>query len=305
MSRIGSALMSAALAAAMGCLGAQGAGDLSALGDEFNDPRSLAGWKVMSEEEGLPDRIERMDIGESNPGCLTIVPLIGGWWQGYQGAFLYKEVTGDFFVSLGIRVTGKNTALPTSKWNRGGLLVRRPVDPEANRKKVVENFFHITSGVDDKGCADVYTGNSVNNSYTWALAPATAIKESRDMELGIARIGNCFVALSKAPGEGWKIRNRKLRPDMPATIQVGIQASADPYDASGNWSNPKYSYEAFSASVVPSSLPPDIVCIVDWYRLRRPDIAAARAAELEGLFLNRSILTDDALMAELTPALGL
>src|SRR5689334_12061733 len=102
--------------------------DLSALSDEFNDAASLASWKNLSTVEGWPSQIEKMDVNATSPGALYLVPYTSTWFEDYHGAFLYKEVTGDFMVTTRIKANGKHSAVPTSAFSLSGIMARAPRD---------------------------------------------------------------------------------------------------------------------------------------------------------------------------------
>ena len=123
--------------------------------------------------------------------------------------------------------------------------------------------------------------NSVNNYYSWELFVRDDLKTSTPVELCIIRLGSAFIAMSRNEDEKWIIRNRFKRKDMPVTLQVGIQASADPYDENRNWAALKYSFEEFNSKIIPSTLPSDIICNADYIRFKRPQIKKSLKKSLE------------------------
>src|SRR6266511_1342354 len=114
----------AAAAAALALATVAGAGSLPSLSDSFDDAATLSQWHFI--EGDLQDGVApTFDIGRTTPGELTIVPGRSWWVDGTRAFALMKPVRGDFVATLRLRVTGKDTASPSTNWSLSGLLVAR------------------------------------------------------------------------------------------------------------------------------------------------------------------------------------
>jgi hypothetical protein len=186
---------------------------LASLSDTFADPASTSAWQVL--EGDLQDGVApRFDIARTTPGELTIEPG-RSWWVDRTRAFaLFKPVTGDFVVTVAIRVTGKTSPAPTANWSLSGLLVRRPTSDRAK-----ENWLAFRVGRVDG--VDVFERKTtVNGRSELVLSPA----QTGSVELRVARVGRYFELLRRYPGQRWQLHRSYVRSDLPATLGVGIDA---------------------------------------------------------------------------------
>lgn len=106
---------------------------LAALSSEFDDPADLAGWRLLSDEEGHG---ARHDVIEVVGGALRVVPnawddpTLGdggqgpGWFQDRKGPLLFRELDGDFAVRARVTATTTAGGAPQSAFSSAGLLVR-------------------------------------------------------------------------------------------------------------------------------------------------------------------------------------
>lgn len=243
--------------------------ELSQMSDEFSDPETLRGWTTLSQAEKLPDRIERMDIGETSPGHLYILPKSAAWWAGYHGAYLFKVVRGDFVVTTRLKVTGKGGSEPSGIWTISGLLVRAPGDLSAARELRKENWIYLMTG---RGPVEarVVDAKSTRDSFNaWDITPAQA----GWYELRIARIGPVFILLCRPDGADWTVRKLVLRSDLPEALQVGVNVTSD-FKLSASMTPARYNAEVFEGK---STI--DATTLVDWVRFSAvPDRPQALAA---------------------------
>ena len=214
--------------------------DLAPLSDEFESVGSLKNWKNLSETEGGPNRIEKIEAAGGN---LTIVPLSGAWWAGYHGIYLFKEVKGDFAITTRLEVTGKETEEPSRIWTISGLLLRKPADPQTSRDQAKENWIYLMTGRGPATERVIDAKSTVDSNNQWDITPAKAGWH----ELRVARLGPLFVALIRPEGGAWAIRKRILREDLPETIQAGINVTSD-FDVSRTMPAVKYNGELFPES---------------------------------------------------------
>jgi hypothetical protein len=250
-----------------------GGDDLSALDDEFNDASSLRNWSRLSDTEGWPDQIKRLDVNTTTPGSLHLEPYTSFWFGDFHAPYLYKRVTGDFVVTTRVLVTGAHDQVPQQSYSLGGLLVRSPHDEGAKAwKEKSENWFFITAGSGDGDHVPQYeTKNTVNGSSRLELTPRTV----GWTELSVVRTGSHFALLRRHEGEGWKILRRLDRPDLPPTLQVGLVAYTD-YDTAKGYLifNRVAAYHRDAADIAKAGVP-DLIARFDYVHFRRPNAAGA------------------------------
>jgi hypothetical protein len=198
--------------------------DLQSLSDEFTDEKSLANWKQFHEVEGWRSMIKTLDVNKTTAGSLHLEPSVAGWFEDYQGAFIFKEVTGNFLVTARVKTRGKETEMPTALWSLAGLMVRAP-RPEATKDKWQprgENWLFFTTGVADPVTQPVFESKTTGNSKSnLKLRPA----KTGWVELGIARVRSAFILLYRYDGETkWTVHERFHRRDLPRAVQVGLNA---------------------------------------------------------------------------------
>ena len=201
-----------------------GTDDLQSLSDEFTDEKSLAGWKQFHEAEGWRSMIKTIDVNKSSAGSLTLEPAVAGWFEEYQGAYIFKEVMGNFFVTARVKTRGRETELPTALWSLAGLMVRAP-RPDSTKDKWIqrgENWLFFTTGVADPATVPVFESKTTSNSKSnLKLRPA----KTGWVELGIARVRSAFILVYRFDGETkWTVHERFHRRDLPRSLQVGINA---------------------------------------------------------------------------------
>jgi len=236
--------------------------DLAGLSDEFATAASLARWRQFDEAEGWPSMVKRMTVDEAS-GELRLEPYTSGWYEDFHAPFLFREVTGDFVVTARLRADGLDGGVPTVPWSLAGLMVRAPRDvTPATWRPGGEGWLFLTTGVADAPGQPVFeTKTTVASRSTLRLQPARA----GWVELRIVRRGPAFELLTRYDGEEWVTRERFDRPDLPATVQVGINAYTDWYSAGALRADPL----RFDTTVIRDGTP-GLLLRVDWVRFARP-----------------------------------
>ena len=238
--------------------------DLQILSDEFNDEKSLSNWKQFHETEGWMTMTRVLDANKTSAGNLYFEPATSGWYADFHGAFLFKEVTGDFLVTSRLKVAGKTAELPTALWSLTGLMVReaRPAANKNNWQPGSENWLFFTTGIAETAGQPIFeTKSTVNSRSNLKLRPARA----GWVELGIARVRSAFVLLYRYDGETkWQVQERFHRRDLPRTVQVGVNAYSDWYGAQEFHNDPL----KFNTVSVKNGKA-DLVLTVDFVRFRR------------------------------------
>lgn len=239
--------------------------DLVPLSDEFDDARSLTTWKELATVEGFPNRVQTLDVDTTSPGHLYLVPYTCTWFQDYRGVFLFKEITGDFDVRTRIHATGKETEVPVRHYSLTGLMARAPRDitPET-WEPWQENWMFITTGYGDAhprraGKPQIETKTTKDSDSMLSLI----VSRTGWVELRMVRLGANFLMLYRFEGEDWKLSRRFVRPDLPPTLQVGLNAytnsQAIPPDQA-----------AFIRE--PTTEPGDLIVRNDYVRFQRPRV---------------------------------
>ena len=239
--------------------------NLTELSDEFNDSTTLSNWLMLTDSEGWWDMLKTADIDTTSAGHLYIEPDTSGWYAEFHGAYLYKEVTGDFVVTTKLWAKGKESDIATAAWSLTGLMARtqREGTPET-WEPGQENWVFITTGVADDVTRPVFeTKTTVNSASTLRLHPT----QSGWVELAMARIGANFVMLARYEGEAWKIKARFTREDMPETLQVGLNAYTD-------WFSRDTEDPVIFNNVQTTDGNPDLIVLVDYIRFHRPTLPA-------------------------------
>jgi len=263
------------LAALVLSLPALAPGQVSLLSDEFDDPATLADWQRIHQVEGWnADQLEVLDIDTTQPGRMFLMPHTVSWYQDWRGPLVHKSVTGDFVVTTEVHPTARDgVSLPATDFSLGGIMVRTPraiTDPSTDWSPGGENYIFVSMGRANNshgGSFEYEVKTTITSVSNLEIEPAPAASS----QLQIARIGEYVLALLRPAGGSWTVHRRYHRPDLPATLQVGLVAytdwpgmgSTDPYWHNGNvvtgaGTNPDlavgFEYLRFNAPQVPASL---------------------------------------------------
>ncbi len=283
--------------------------ELAGLSDEFDDAASLSQWMNNDAVEGWDaNKLEQWDIDASSAGRMRLMPYSSSWYQDFTGAYVFKEVTGDFVLTTRLDVSRRNNepGRPTSDYSLAGLMVRAPrgitqaapqpgypsnvvlpVPPPAQGQPNhyvtdwqpgTENYIFLSYG---------FGNNAVNNnpnqwqyevktttngvSTLYPRAHGVPAGES-NATLQIVRRGSTFLLLRRHGNGPWIIENRFERPDLPQTVQVGITTYTDWNLVANGWDyvSPVQPYHQ-NRIVNVGVGNPDLVADLDFVRLQRPD----------------------------------
>ena len=248
--------------------------DLAALSDEFDNAATLRRWQDHAVVEGWPSMTDRVDINTTAPGHLYLVPRTSTWFEDYHGVYLFKTVTGDFDVTTRIQATGKTTDLPQRTFSLTGLMVRAPrnVTPETWTPGG-ENWVFITTGYGDNapgraGKPQIETKTTQNSRSHLTLIRS----QSGWVYLRVVRVSSAFLMLYSFDGQEWYLSQRFTRPDMPATVQVGLNAYT-------NWESMPGDAGTANLEGVPNpAFPADLVVHSDYVHFQRPRIDTSGVA---------------------------
>lgn len=257
------ALSAAAFLAAPAVAQSQSTADITTLSDEF-DGSALTGWTRFDQQFGWPDKIKRLDVGQTHRGLLRIEPHHSAWVRDLNAPFLFREVTGDFDVRARVRVHGHQGDIPGGTWSLGGLMARVPNGLGAERwAPRAENWHFITTGVGNNAGEQMIETKGTYNSYSsLKLRPAP----TGWIELRMVRVGMALFVLARPEGETrWQVRDRFYRMENNPRMQVGLIAYTTSADVAAGPENAEVqNREADREARV------DMAMDVDWIRFARP-----------------------------------
>ncbi len=248
--------------------------DFKALSDEFNDASTIKDWKrVYETEQTLADQLERIAISDSDDSRMLMIPHSSVWYNDYRGELTYKEVSGDFIVTTELKVTPrKEDGAPKSAFSLAGLVIRTPrVVTSESWKPGGENHVILSIGSATKPSIFQYDMRTTANSKTDYVVRDGVSRAG----LRIARIGPHIIMLKRTPGGSWEILRRYHRPDMPATLQVGLTAFTD-------WDTCKLMDAKTHNQTLIKSGNPDVVAAFDYIRFKPVQLPP----DLKGLHLS-------------------
>jgi hypothetical protein len=283
---------------------------LASLSDAFDTPQTLARWQRVSQREGWGrDPVASVDIDQTRPGWLTLVPQTSSWYEDYVGEMFYREASGDFVVEA--RVQSRNrtgSGAPGSsqggadgtEYSLAGLMLRAP-RPEVEAGGPAawtlggERYVFLSFGsanLTGSYQTEVKTTRAAQAGETHSISVleiGTAPGDTLDLRL--ARIGPHVIALLRTPGTPWQVHRRYLRNDFPPTLQAGITCYTD-WEIAGT-----YPYFEQNTTLIthawndPGRLAdPDLRVQVDWVRFFAPAVPP----ELAGAALSDPALVSDA-----------
>ncbi|MBI5432470.1 MAG: hypothetical protein HZA52_06550 [Planctomycetes bacterium] len=184
------------------------------LSDDFEASQLSSAWRI--ENPGLA----RFTQGG---GVLTITPLASGpsaiWFNDDEGPLIYKRVTGDFTVSARVHARDSlfPSAPPPAPYRLGGLLARNP-----NSTSPDLDWVHVALGAGDASAPVAVEDKTTVDSTSDYVFQAVA---TPDAELRIRRRGASFeLAWRPLGAPAWSPLRTHVRPDLPATLDVGLMA---------------------------------------------------------------------------------
>jgi Protein of unknown function (DUF1349) len=242
---------------------------ITSLSDEFDGAGSLERWRSHGAAEGWTEMIRTLDVDRSAPGALYLEPTVSGWYADFRGPFLFQEVTGDFVATTRVRARGTGGGLPSVTWSLAGLMVREPRGTTAQTwEPRAENWLFATTGIAGQaGQPVIETKTTVNGRSALNLHPVPA----GWMELRIVRVRADFLVFYRPEGAAeWTLQERFHRPDLPRTVQVGVNAYSGWDLVPELWSDPA----TFDRTVI-TDRPTDLAAEFDYVRFDRPQVPEA------------------------------
>ncbi len=293
--------------------------DLAGLSDEFDTSSSIAAWQRVHEVEGWnADQLQVWNTDQSQTGRMVMQPHTVVWYQDWRGPMVFKEVTGDFIftsqIILGDRDdVGDSDAddVPDdATFSLGGVMIRTPRDienpitdwrPGSRADDGTNNgenyvFLSMGHGVDRQFSLEVKTTR--NSRSQLQLTPLGAATNTATLR--IARIDDSVITMYRLPGQDWTVHRRYSRPDMPATLQLGLVTYTD-WNKASDFDPFVHNSTVLQAGIndpTPGEpFNPDLVVGFEYARFARPQVPA----ELNGVDLVNAA-TDQQLLSFLGDA---
>jgi hypothetical protein len=239
--------------------------ELASLSDEFDNAATRGSWKQVYQEEGWSaNQLERFDLGQSQPGWMTMMPFASTWYKDYRGVLAFKPVTGDFVVTTRLRVNRRGGGgPPRAQFSLAGIMIRAPRGSARNWRPGGENYVFLSLGsADQPGHYQFEVKTTVNSDSQLRTSPAG----SGEAVIQVARIGSSLILLRNG-GSGWVVHQRYSRPDLPATVQAGLTCYTD-WPTASQMQPPQHNNTAIRGGN------PDLVAQFDYVRFRRPAVPA-------------------------------
>lgn len=118
------------------------ADSIEALGDEFDSSVTQPQWSRLNDTEGWnADQLELWDFNPSYAtGNMVMAPHSSAWYMALRGVLVYKEITGNFVVTMRMRVNRRGvggilpndpafvaqTGAPNRQFSLAGIFLRNP-----------------------------------------------------------------------------------------------------------------------------------------------------------------------------------
>ncbi|HNN93180.1 MAG TPA: hypothetical protein PKI03_12960 [Pseudomonadota bacterium] len=238
---------------------------LAALSDEFS-ASSLSGWSDL-----FPSLHSTLSLTQVT-GQLSLAPVAVDqthWYSDQHGPMIYKAVTGNFVVETQLRV-GRQSDMaqaPRGQFSAGGFVVRDPQSVAPGSERWVMYNIGYQSGTVAREAKSTRVGSPASLS-TLYLINSNSVLSGR---LRVCRLGSMFHFFHQLTGEAGFVEEaygsgtapmgngageatpgvvvggviRFDRPDLPATLQVGLIA--------GNWASPyetraEFDYARFASA---------------------------------------------------------
>lgn len=244
--------------------------DLAALSDDFSDPARLSEWqRIYQVEQWGFDQLESIDVGATRAGWLTMLPRTSSWYQDYRGVLAFKSVTGDIVVTTHVLATNRaGTGAPGRLYSLAGIMVRAPraVTP-ATWTRGGEDYVFLSLGAANTPGLFQTEVKTTDDSVSVLTIDQAAGPEAW---IRVARIGAAVITLIREETTPWRVHRRYARPDLPATLQVGLTVYTD-------WDTVQtYTPEQHNTTLITSGTP-DLRAQFDVVTYARPVVPAALA----------------------------
>lgn len=214
--------------------------------DEFDNPASLVNWININEVEGWSiTQLENYNIGDTIDGNLFMMPLSVSWYEEYRGPLLFKEMAGDFVVTISVTASARDGInLPATDFSLAGIMIRTPMDypnhnPAIDWSPNEQNYIFMSIGRANQNRYSFEIKNTCDSRSCLNIVNA----DTNSALIRMIRRGDEIVVMSKFGDDSWTIQNRYNRTGpmdgtngscgsdcdvpFPDTVQIGFVAYTD------------------------------------------------------------------------------
>ncbi|NOT74873.1 MAG: hypothetical protein HOP08_08075 [Cyclobacteriaceae bacterium] len=161
---------------------------------------------------------------KSNNGATLQLDLARNalWFNNSEGGLIHRMVTGDFTLTATVSSVKRtnNSQEADCMVCLGGLMVRNPASTNAD-----EDYVHLVTGITPGG-RGAETKNTTNSASLYSPTGANQLPHTDGQtahDLRIQRTGSSFTLYKKSSTDvNWVLLATYSRPDLPASVQVGL-----------------------------------------------------------------------------------
>ena len=163
---------------------------------------------------------QAVDIAIENDSLILTLKFRALWFMNQRGVLFHKPVSGDFKITANV-YAAKNSDPSRPPGGDGSVQLGGLMARDGSG---LENYVFIVVGEDSNGLS-VETKNTVDGSSEYD-GPSWG---SAEAELRLCRFGQIFKLYKRRIGasEPWLLTKTFERPDMPDTLQVGVNIYPD------------------------------------------------------------------------------
>jgi hypothetical protein len=168
---------------------------------------------------------------------MLMIPRTASWFEGYRGPLLYKEVSGNFVVTIKVDAEGRDSTMPAWDFNLAGIMLRHVRDYPDGALGVggwtaADNdymFLSIGAAGAHSSCLGCSAPNFEVKSTTNGSSVLRVIEvDTLSTQIRVVRNDNAFIIMYRLEtDQQWVVHQRYDRGDFPDTIQVGLVTYTD------------------------------------------------------------------------------
>lgn len=250
--------------------------------DEFKHSESIAAWSDINATESWGiNQLKVLNVNDSVPGKLIMIPHTVSWYEEYRGPLVYKNIGGNFVVTTSITAQNRNRDnIPNSDYSLAGIMLRRPVNypngalGPGGWQAGQQDYIFISLGYaalnhpSCSGCPGPHfeiknTNNSVSTLEVQSI-------DTTEVEIRIVRKDSSIIILTRFPDEAFELRRKFTRTDFTDSLQIGFVGYTD-WDKVYSYTPAFHNTHEITESLMPDPSPgipfnPDLYACFDFIR---------------------------------------
>ena len=214
--------------------------------DEFSASSTLVNWNNINDTEGWNiTQLENYNIGDTVAGSLFMLPNTESWFGEYRGAYLYKEIAGDFILTTEVSMSARDgLSLPATTFSLAGIMIREPQnypnqDPSIDWTPSSQNYIFMAVGRANENRLSFEIKNTCDSRSCIRVVDA----EDSTVKMRMIRRGDEIIVMTQYGSDPWIIQNRYNRNEIqlgdfgscnqlcnapfPDTVQIGFVTYTD------------------------------------------------------------------------------